>query len=191
MIIIICGKSSSGKDSLFKELSKHYTPLISTTSRPMREGEVNGREYNFISREEFEKGISENKFIEHREYHTLVNNIPDTWYYGLKKEPLNFTKDYIVILDLQGAQALKKAYNKDKIITFYIDAEDNKRTEWAQSRGSFDPTEWNRRFKDDEIKFSSDKVADVCDYILKNDGTLEDLKIKFQKIVLDISFDVC
>ena len=55
MLLIICGKSGSGKDALLKRLVQHYgfCPIISTTSRPPRFGEMNGVEYNFVSKEKF------------------------------------------------------------------------------------------------------------------------------------------
>lgn len=183
MIIAICGKSASGKDTLFKELIKDgYTPLISTTSRPMREGEKDGREYYFITREEFEKRLEDNRFIEYRTYNTLVNNVSDTWYYGMEKQNLDPDKIYIVILDLQGVAAFKDIYG-DKVCAIYVGAYDHQRIQWAMSRGSFDQTEWDRRFKDDEIKFSFDKVSKYCDYTILNNSTLDKLKEKFENVL--------
>ena len=190
MIIVICGKSASGKDSLFKELVKDgYTPLISTTSRPMRVGEENGREYYFISKEEFEEKLRDNKFIEYRTYNTLVNNVPDTWFYGMEKQDLDPDKNYIVILDLQGAAAFKEIYG-DQVRVVYIKVSNLQRTAWAMSRGSFDETEWRRRLKDDNIKFSSDKINTHCDYVIRNVGTINELKEKFNNIVLDIQMQM-
>lgn len=66
MIVAICGKTCSGKSTLEKALLKggDFAPLISTTTRAPRPGEVNGREYHFESHERFERLISENAFIE-------------------------------------------------------------------------------------------------------------------------------
>ena len=181
MIIVLCGKSACGKDTLLKELIKDgFEPLISTTSRPMREGEVDGREYYFISREEFKQRLASDRFIEYRIYHTLVNNIPDDWYYGMEKREFDPNKNYIVILDIEGTEAFKHIYG-NQVFAIYIDAHDEQRTKWAQSRGSFDETEWNRRLADDNIKFSTSKVSTACDYTISNTGTFEELKNKFKK----------
>jgi len=179
MITIFCGKSASGKDTLLKELiNEGFEPLISTTSRPMRDGEQDGREYNFVSREEFEKHLADGKFIEHRSYDTLVEGKPDTWYYGMEKRELDKDKDYIVILDLEGAEAFKEAY-KDEVLCVYVDVDDTRREEWAKGRGSFDKTEWDRRLADDNIKFSPENVEAVCDCVLHNDSDMRSLLEQF------------
>ena len=67
MYLILCGKSGSGKDTILKRLCKRgFTPIVSLTSRPIREGETNGVEYNFVSRELFESLIRDKKLIEYR-----------------------------------------------------------------------------------------------------------------------------
>lgn len=64
MLTILIGMSASGKDAILRELvANHgFREIVTTTTRPMRKGEVNGKDYNFISRKEFEKGISEGRF---------------------------------------------------------------------------------------------------------------------------------
>lgn len=61
MLTILIGMSASGKDAILRELvANHgFREIVTTTTRPMRKGEVNGKDYNFISRKEFEKGITE------------------------------------------------------------------------------------------------------------------------------------
>jgi len=179
MITVLCGKSASGKDTLFKELiERGFEPIISTTSRPMREGETEGKEYNFVTREEFEKRLAEGRFLEHRSYDTLVNGNPDTWYYGMEKREYDRGKDYLVILDLEGAKAFKEAY-KDDVFVVGIEAPDTKRKEWAESRGSFDETEWNRRFEDDKVKFAPENMAEMCDTVIQNTTSVENLMYQF------------
>ena len=57
MLIILMGKSGAGKDTIQNEIIDRYNfnRFVSTTTRPMRKGEVNGREYHFVSVEEFKK----------------------------------------------------------------------------------------------------------------------------------------
>lgn len=64
MLTILIGMSASGKDAILRELvANHgFCEIVTTTTRPMRKGEVNGKDYNFISRKEFEKGIAEGRF---------------------------------------------------------------------------------------------------------------------------------
>lgn len=66
-IIVICAPSGTGKSTLIERLKKDHPELIwsvSCTTRPTRAGEVHGKDYFFITKEEFEKKISENMFIE-------------------------------------------------------------------------------------------------------------------------------
>jgi len=66
--VVLVGESSSGKDSIFKQLLLHDICIeaVSHTTRPMREGETNGKEYYFISEDEFNKMVCEKEFIERR-----------------------------------------------------------------------------------------------------------------------------
>lgn len=108
-IIILVGCSSSGKDTLVKELIKRYNyiPIISTTSRPKRINEKNGVEYNFVSKEEIIKGIKNNEFIEYRCY-KVANG--EEWFYGIKKDEIKLHDNniYIGITDIDGLIEMKK-----------------------------------------------------------------------------------
>lgn len=166
------GKSASGKDTLLNELKKDgFETIVSTTTRPMREGETNGVEYNFVSKEEFNKNL--NNFLEYRSYNTLVNGKSDTWYYGSPKVNPN-EKDYIVILDVEGAKDYLLEYGKDNVFVVYLDCPDDIRTQRAVERGSFNEAEWNRRLEDDIIKFAgADTIADI---VLDATLSIESLK---------------
>ncbi len=181
MVTIICGKSASGKDTLLKRLINEagYEPIVSTTSRPMRDGETDGVEYNFTSREAFEKRIRNGDFLEYRSYNTLVGGTPDVWYYGTPKatvDALDENKDYATILDLEGARSFVDYYGEYRCVVFYMDTEDEIREQLAAKRGSFDKTEWDRRAKDDQVKFSEENLKDIIDARIRNDGKADLLK---------------
>lgn len=182
MLAILCGKSSCGKDTLVKILKKRgFSPIVSTTTRPMRDGEEEGREYYFISREEFLERLNAGKMLEYRAYDTLVGGVPDTWYYGNEYKELDDDKDYVTILDLEGAEAFHRAYGNQCVI-IYIGADDEKRTEWARSRGSFDEQEWNRRLKADAKDFKPSMIAKVCNYTIENTSDVKHLLGKFMEV---------
>jgi guanylate kinase len=182
MITILCGKSASGKDTLLKELVKDgFEPIVSYTSRPMREGEKDGREYHFTDRETFEQMIKDDKLIEYRTYDTLVGNVPDTWYYGMAKQEFDKGKDYVVVLDLDGAENFIGYAGKENCLVCYINAYDSNRTARAMQRGSFDETEWKRRMKADDADFPLVRINEVCDYMIYNNTTLKDCKDKFME----------
>lgn len=167
-IIVLCGKSSAGKDSLAKRIAENgYDFIISTTSRPIRKNESEGDPYFFMTREEFENLISNDRLIEYRKYNTIENNKNTIWYYGITKDQIKNNKSYIVVLDIKRLQDIKKIY-KDRVMSFFIEVNKNERTKRAKLRGSFDEKEWNRRLKDDDIVFSKDIVEQNVDYIIKN-----------------------
>ena len=176
------GKSASGKDTILNKLKNEgFVPLVSTTTRPMREGEIDGKDYNFISAEEFKKKIENNDFIEYRSYNTLVNNIAEVWYYGLSKQEINPSRDYVTILDVDGTKSLLDYYGERNCFIVSVEADDKLREQRAMSRGSFDRCEWDRRFKDDASKFNNDEISKIANFRIYNEGKLENALIEFNK----------
>ena len=109
IIIVVSGFSGAGKGTIMKALTAKYDKYalsVSATTRSPREGEVNGREYFFISNEEFEKLIEEDGLIEHAKY---VNH-----YYGTPRkyveDKLAQGIDVILEIEIQGALQIKKQY---------------------------------------------------------------------------------
>lgn len=104
---IISGPSGSGKDTVLSLLFKNCPEIkfsISSTTRGIREGEVEGGKYNYISREKFENMINNNELLEHNEY---VGN-----YYGTPKAPVvNATEsgnDIFIEVDVNGAAQIRE-----------------------------------------------------------------------------------
>ena len=115
-LFVVSGFSGSGKGTIMKELLKRYDNYalsISATTRAPREGETDGREYFFKTREEFEKMIAKEELIEYAEY---VNN-----YYGTPRayveEQLTAGKDVILEIEIQGALKVKEKY-PDTLLMF-------------------------------------------------------------------------
>ncbi len=170
MIRIYIGKSAAGKDYFYRLDIRNngYRPIVSYTTRPMREHEVNGVDYHFIRPLHFHLLKLFGQIIESRSYKTLVEGKRATWYYGTPriKDPKT---DYVVVVDIQGAKALLKAFPNDCEV-IYVDASEEVRTRRAKSRGSFDETEWNRRLLDDDVKFSKaeiDSLAAICKHPIR------------------------
>lgn len=178
MFLILCGKCGSGKNAVQEKIyDKGFDPIVSHTSRPMREGEIDGIDYFFVSRDTFKDMIENNKFVEYREYHTLVDGVPDTWYYGVSKTGFHRNKDYVVILDMNGTRDFKKyaeeEFGTNSCFVCYIDVDDDTRKERAQSRGSFNEPEWNRRVDADKNDFREEVLDELCDIRVSNDSKLE------------------
>jgi len=170
-IIVVCGFSGAGKDKITKYISDNhpYKMIVSTTSRPMRQNESENNPYHFVTRDEFEETMRSDEFIEYRQYHTLVNNIPDTWYYGVHKNDVDLSSNsYIVVLDLLGLMEFKNHFG-DNITSFFIDVDEPERKRRAmQGRVDFDLTEWNRRYEDDLKQFPTEVIKKEVDYIVEN-----------------------
>ena len=106
-LFIFSGPSGSGKDTVLKEIFKRCPEIefsISSITRPMREGEVEGEKYNFISREKFEDMLQNDQLLEHN---VFVGN-----YYGTPKAPVDKAilegKDMIIEVDVNGAFQIKE-----------------------------------------------------------------------------------
>lgn len=116
-MIVICAPSGTGKSTLINRLKLEHPELewsVSCTTRPMRAGEVNGRDYHFIPLEEFERQIRADLFIEWAKVHSN--------YYGTSKqfvdEGLKKGRKMLFDLDVQGADSMKKIYGKEANVIF-------------------------------------------------------------------------
>ena len=116
ILVVVSGFSGAGKGTLMKELLKRYDNYalsISATTRAPREGETDGKEYFFVTKEQFEKMRDERKLIEYAQY---VNN-----YYGTAKEYVEQKmaegKDVILEIEIQGALKVKKRF-PDALLLF-------------------------------------------------------------------------
>lgn len=109
ILIVVSGFSGAGKGTIMKELLKRYDNYalsVSATTRAPREGEVNGREYFFVTEQEFEKMIAKDELIEYARY---VEN-----YYGTPRayveEQLLAGRDVILEIEIQGALKVKEKF---------------------------------------------------------------------------------
>ena len=162
-MVIIMGKTSSGKDTVVNELiSKHeFRKCITYTTRPMRDGEKQDITYHFITEDDFKQKIREDFFAEYKSYDTEFG----IWYYGVALEDVENADDKtVIILTPDGYRdVIKKVKNKPKSI--YIYANNSTIKERLINRGD-DPKEAQRRLEHDNIDFKG--VETEVDKIVYN-----------------------
>lgn len=184
-LIVLVGCSASGKDFILKNAVKYIEGLkavVSHTSRPMRQGEVEGREYYFVDVPTVTDMLNNGEFIEYRHYNVAKGT---TWTYGIHKGSIDIESDnnYITIVDLQGLKKIEKYFEKlgvrDCITSIYLDTNAQLRLQRSLSREG-DITEYQcreiiRRFENDELFVLP--AREYCDISLKNNSIENGLQI--------------
>lgn len=197
-VFIISGPSGSGKDTLLVELFKACPELkfsISSITRDMREGEVEGAKYNFISQDAFKKMIVENELLE---YNCYVGN-----YYGTPKAPVekavNDGFDIIIEVDVNGAAQIREKL-KNAISIFIMPPSFAELERRLVGRGTEAKELIEKRMKS---ALSEIKRANEYDYIVVNgeiDTAVQDiisiirsckLNFKNQKNIIDEVLEKC
>lgn len=120
-ILAIVGESCTGKSELESRLAKQgFHKAISFTTRPQRDGEVNGVDYYYITNEEFDKLEKENKLYEQTSY--IVDG--EVWHYGLTRESFVNDKPNVVVINFDGLkQLLQRKELEDKIFVLVMESE--------------------------------------------------------------------
>lgn len=163
-IFCIIGKSSSGKDTIYKRLLQcqelGLRNIVPYTTRPIRAGEQEGVEYHFVSVEAMEKMGRENRIIESRVYDTVYGR----WFYFTATDSqLMLDKyDYLVIGTLASYVKTRDYFGADKVVAVYVDVEDGERLSRALERekrqGKPMYEEMCRRFLADSKDFSQENL---------------------------------
>ena len=168
-IVVITAPSGAGKSSIVRKLlvQRHNLAFsISCTTREKRVGEENGKDYYFISNEDFKRKIANNEFAEYEEvypgkfYGTLKSEIERIW---------EHRKVAVFDIDVKGAEALKKQFGSDAITIFIQPPSKESLINRLKNRGSEDAKSLKARIKrsEEELSYAS----------------------KFDKIVLNRDFD--
>ena len=166
-IVYIMGKSSTGKDTIFKELLRkgavQCETIVPYTTRPIREGEKEGVEYFFTDEAGFQRLKQAGKIIEDREYQTFHG----LWrYFTVDDGQLRLEeKNYIIIGTLEGYQKLKNHFGEDKMLPVMIELDDGVRLQRALNREKKPENrrfeEMCRRFLADSEDFAEEKIREA------------------------------
>ena len=156
IMVILSSPSGVGKTTLTKKIQQKYQSFkisVSYTTRPPRSNEVNGVDYHFVKKAEFEELIKENKFYE---YAKIFEN-----YYGTLKKNVNETlkkNDIIFDIDWQGTKQLSKFENLKLIKIFLITENKEEIKKRLKNRNQNTDSELEKRYNsfDEEIKYWND-----------------------------------
>lgn len=192
-IICLMGKSSSGKDTIFKELlgidrgktsaevraagaalAARLRPLIPYTTRPIRAGEKDGMEYFFRDEKEFQRLMKAGKVIEQREYHTFYG----IWRYFTVDDGQfvpDGEQDFIMIGTLDSYRSMQVYFGKNQVLPVLIELDDGARLQRAlnRERKQKQPKyeEMCRRFLADSEDFAEEKIREAgIDRRFQNDN---------------------
>lgn len=163
-IFCIMGKSSSGKDTLYKQILKdrslHLSCIVPYTTRPIRFGETEGVEYYFTGEERLRQLEKEGKVIEVRAYHTVHG----VWkYFTVDDGQIDLeNQNYLIIVTLEAYIKIRDYFGADSVVPIYIEVEDRIRLRRALDREDLQSkpkyAELCRRFLADSEDFSEEKL---------------------------------
>lgn len=164
VLVVVSGLSGAGKGTICKRLLEKYPDYelsVSATSRKPRVGEVNGREYFFITKEEFEEMIREGKLLEHARYVDNYYGTPKQWV----EDQLESGKNIILEIELQGAFQVRDQI-PEAVLVFILppDMEELKRR--LINRGTETMEEIEKR-----LERAAEEMAFIpeYDYVIVND----------------------
>lgn len=147
--IVLVGRAASGKDFLRKKLEDSgYVYGVSYTTRPPREGEIDGKDYRFLSPEKFQEMVDRNQFYEHVGF--------NGWRYGTSRE--QFYRDDVFIMTPHGLSRVHPSDRKDSLVIF-LDMPLEIRRERLSQRSDADRVE--RRLEADDKDFAGFNNYDV------------------------------
>lgn len=163
-IVCLMGRSSSGKDTIYKKLLTQKQIQLETivpyTTRPIRDGEKEGVEYHFTDEEGYQELLRQGSIIEARAYSTCFG----IWrYFTVADETISLENhSYILIGTLEAYSQIQKFYGVDKVVPVMIELDDGVRLQRALDREKAQDhpkyEEMCRRFLADAEDFSEEKM---------------------------------
>ena len=164
-LFYMIGKSSTGKDTIYREVISRtdldLNPLVMYTTRPIRKGETDGKEYYFVDENVLNELEKEGRVIEKRAYHTIHG----IWtYFTVDDEHVDLNrKDYLAIGTLESYAQIRNYYGEKLVVPIYIQVEDGLRLERALKREKQQSVpkyeELCRRFLADQADYAEEKLA--------------------------------
>lgn len=176
MLLVICGKSGTGKTTLKNYLNDNYgyDNIITYTTREMRRNEENGVDYNFVENDSFQEKIQNDELVE---YNFFIKG-----WYGTHKNSIKLDSNQIIILEPNGVKELLRYYDYDpRIIVFELQLDNQERYIRQIKRGDDiheialrserELVTFQKQFENQYVDFIIDvknkNVNEICDMILE------------------------
>lgn len=164
-LIVISAPSGGGKTSIVKAILTKYPSMlfsVSATTRPIRNGETNGKDYFFLTKEEFEKRIKADELVEWEEiygnyYGTLNSEV---------EKALSAGRIMLFDIDVKGALSIKRKYADDSVLIFIKPPSVEILKARLSNRKTEDEATFKRRL--DRVPMELEKGS-LCDYQVVND----------------------
>lgn len=174
MIYCLLGESASGKSTIEKRIENYgMNRIISTTTRPIREGEKHGVDYYYVTEEEFKKNVDRYyETTEYRKWHYCIDPVANQ---------IDLSKNYICVIEPLGLEKLINKIGKENVVSIYIKTQDKERLLRSLKReNNTDCYEVCRRFISDLDLFKD--IENKVDYIVEN-NKVSDAINKVLKII--------
>lgn len=179
LLIVLSGPSGAGKDSVCDVLRIWYPTMhkvVTVTTRPVRPGEENGKDYHFISAPEFNTILETGGFVEHATVYEYSYGVPRIEI----EDPLGFGLDVIARVDVQGAATLKRLF-PDAVLIFISPGSVEETVRRMRSRDLDTEAQQQHRT---EIAASELEAAKDFDYVVLNEtGRLDEAASEIARII--------
>lgn len=179
LLIVLSGPSGAGKDSV-RDLLLEWQPamhrVVTATTRKPRPGEVEGRDYHFVSEETFDQILKTDGFLEHAFVYDHRNGVPRIEI----EDPLAFGRDAIARVDVQGAETLRRLVPQALLI-FIAPPTVEETARRMQDRGSDTPEEQARRRE--TAKREMEAAAGFDHVVVNETGRLQETARRVWEIV--------
>ena len=166
LLIVLCGPSGVGKSTISRQLAErsHVAYTVSATTRPKKEKDDEGKEYEYIDQAEFFRRLDNDEFLEYAHVHGN--------YYGTPKKTvlanLRAGKDVLLEIDVQGALQIRYQY-PDAVMLFILPPNVKTLLQRLTDRGRDDPDDLDKRFRAAKREIAMARGSRAFDYMVFND----------------------
>ncbi len=180
LLVVISGPSGVGKDSVLQRMKERQLPfhfVVTATTRPARAGEEHGRDYFFVSTDEFAEMIEKDELLEYAHVYNDYKGIPKQQV----REALSTGQDVIMRLDVQGAAKIRKLTNGGAATIFLTTASEAELEQRLRARKTETPEGLNLRVATARKELERMGEFDYC--VVNHDMTLDDTVDKIIAII--------